>query len=115
MKVLFVCSRNRLRSPTAEAIFSTYEGLEVSSAGTNVDAESVISADLIEWADIIFAMEGVHRKRLNKRFGKLLRATSIVVLGIPDKYKYMDPELVMILKQKVSQHLQRYDVSDEGR
>lgn len=105
MKVLFICSRNRFRSPTAETIFSGQEGLEVSSAGTADDAEHPVSADLIDWADFVFVMQGVHRKRLNNRFGVLLRAKPVVVLDIPDRYKYMDPELVQLLKQKVSSHL----------
>jgi predicted protein tyrosine phosphatase len=104
-KLLFVCSRNKLRSPTAEVAFSAYEGVEVFSAGTSPDAETPVSTDLIEWADVIFVMESVHRKRLNERFGALLSAKSVVVLGIPDKYKYMDPELVGILKEKVFRSL----------
>jgi predicted protein tyrosine phosphatase len=107
MKLLFVCSRNRLRSPTAEAVFSAYEGVEALSAGTNPDAENQISADLIEWADLVFAMESVHRRRLQKRFGALLRAKRIVVLGIPDNYKYMEPELVRILEKSVAPYLTR--------
>jgi predicted protein tyrosine phosphatase len=101
VNVLFVCSRNRLRSPTAEAVFSSFDGLLVSSAGTNPDAEIQISADLIEWADIIFAMEGGHRRRLKSQFGSFLKDKKIVVLDIPDEYQYMDPDLVRILKDRV--------------
>jgi predicted protein tyrosine phosphatase len=39
MKLLFICSKNKLRSPTAEVVFSQYEGLEVESAGLDRDAE----------------------------------------------------------------------------
>ncbi len=105
MKLLFVCSRNRLRSPTAEAVFSVYEGVAALSAGTNPDAENPVSADLIEWADLVFAMESVHRRRLQKQFGPLLRAKRIVVLGIPDNYKYMQPELVRILEKAIAPYL----------
>src|ERR1700689_2927056 len=105
MNVLFVCSRNRRRSPTAEAIFSGIEGYEVLSAGTSPDAETIISADLVEWADLIFAMEGVHRRRLNLRFGSSVRAKRIVVLEIPDEYSYMDPTLIEVLQEKVSRHI----------
>jgi predicted protein tyrosine phosphatase len=78
------------------------EGYEVLSAGTSPNAETIISADLVEWADLIFAMEGVHRRRLNLRFGSSLRATRIVVLEIPDKYSYMDPTLIKLLQEEVS-------------
>ena len=48
MRVLFVCSQNLLRSPTAEVVFAQYEGLVVLSAGTGADAATPVSADLIE-------------------------------------------------------------------
>ncbi|WP_375471140.1 hypothetical protein [uncultured Nostoc sp.] len=35
-KLLFICSQNKLRSPTAEAVFSEYEGLETDSASLEV-------------------------------------------------------------------------------
>jgi predicted protein tyrosine phosphatase len=105
MKFLFVCSANRLRSPTAEAAFSTIQGIEALSAGTNHDAETPISADLIEWADIVFAMEKTHREKLRKKFGPLLRAKRIVVLGIPDEYSYMDPNLLQVLRKKMRPYL----------
>ena len=54
MNLLFVCSENRLRSPTGEEVFSKYEGINAIGAGTNSDAETPVSGDLIEWADIIF-------------------------------------------------------------
>jgi predicted protein tyrosine phosphatase len=105
MNLLFVCSRNRLRSPTAEAIFSAYEGIEALSAGTSPDAVNPVSADLIEWADLVFAMERVHKRRLQQKFGSPLRAKRVIVLGIPDNYKYMEPDLVRILESTVQPHL----------
>jgi predicted protein tyrosine phosphatase len=101
MHVLFVCSRNRLRSPTAEALFAGLAGIETLSAGTAPDAQTGVSAELIDWADIIFAMETVHRRRLEKEFGELLARKKLVVLGIPDKFSYMDPKLVALLRKKV--------------
>jgi predicted protein tyrosine phosphatase len=105
MKLLFVCSRNKMRSPTAEAIFSAYEGVEVLSGGTAPDAESPVSAEMIAWADLIFAMESVHQRRLQRQFGPLLREKRVVVLNIPDNYRYMEQELVRILAEKVRPHL----------
>ena len=66
-RVLFVCSRNRLRSPTAEAVFAGREGLEVLSAGTNRDADVPLTAELVAWADLICAMEPVHRAKITSR------------------------------------------------
>jgi predicted protein tyrosine phosphatase len=79
--------------------------MEALSAGTAPDAENPLSADLIDWADIIFAMESFHSKRINQKFGPVLRGKKVVVLGIPDNYAYMDPELIAILEKKVPQHL----------
>ena len=105
MKVLFICSQNLLRSPTAEVVFAQYDGLETLSAGTGADAATPVSADLIEWADVIFAMENHHRDKLRERFGKLLQTKRLVVLRIPDDYDYMEVELIEILKKKVTPHL----------
>jgi predicted protein tyrosine phosphatase len=105
MKLLFVCSRNRLRSPTAEVVFFAYEGIEAMSAGTSPDAENPISVDLIEWADMVFAMENIHRHRLQQQFGSVLCTKKVIVLGIPDDFSYMDTELIRILKEKVIPHL----------
>ena len=103
--VLFVCSANRLRSPTAESVFSDYPNVEVASAGTNNDAETPLTADLVSWADIIFAMEQSHRKKISSRFRSALKDTRVVCLDIPDKFAFMDPALIAILKSKVARHL----------
>jgi predicted protein tyrosine phosphatase len=105
MKILFVCSQNRLRSPTAEVIFSIYRGLDVASAGTAPNSETPLSADLVEWAEIIFVMENYHRDKVRQRFPKLLQSRRLVVLRIPDEYAFMQPELVDILKSRVLPHL----------
>lgn len=101
MKLLFLCSQNKLRSPTAETIFSEYEGLEVESAGLNKGAENLLSAEMIEWADIIFVMEKSHKNKLSKNFKLFMKGKRVVCLDIPDDYDYMQPELIKILKKKV--------------
>jgi len=105
MKVLFICSQNCLRSPTAEEVFSIVPGLEVTSAGTDDGAEVVVSGDLVDWADIIIVMEDRHKRRMNEKFGSALRDKKLVALAIPDNYERMDPDLVAILKDRVPPHL----------
>jgi predicted protein tyrosine phosphatase len=100
MRLLFICSRNRLRSPTAEAVFAGYDGLETRSAGTAKDAEYHIGADDLEWADLVLVMERHHAKRLRELFPK--NRTRVVVLGIPDEYDLMQPELVKLLEERVA-------------
>lgn len=100
-RILFVCSQNKLRSPTAEQVFAQEPGVETLSAGTNRDAEVPVSPELIEWADRIFVMERIHRTKLQQRYKTLLDGKPIVCLGIPDDYAYMDPALVALLERKV--------------
>lgn len=100
-RLLFVCSRNRLRSPTAEAVCQSVEGVEAISAGTNNDAEQPLTGDLIEWADVVIAMEREHQGRINRKFRAQLRGKPLIVLGIPDDYDYMQPELVELLKARL--------------
>lgn len=100
--VLFVCGRNKRRSPTAEAIFAGFPGVEVDSAGLSDDSASPLDADLIAWADIIFVMERSHLGRLKSRFGRHLKSSRLVCLDIPDKYEYMDARLIALLRAKVT-------------
>ncbi len=75
------------------------------SAGTSSDADNPISLDLLVWADVIYVMETIHRQKLNQRFGSVLKKKRLIVLGIPDQYDYMDPELVRVLKSKVFRYI----------
>jgi predicted protein tyrosine phosphatase len=109
-KLLFICSQNKLRSPTAEAIFSEYAGLEVESAGLNHDAEVTLSVEMLEQADIIFVMEKAHRNKLSKKFKPYLTGQRIICLDIPDEYDYMDVDLIKILKNKVLPLLGNYQI-----
>jgi len=98
MNILFVCSRNKWRSRTAETIFKTNLGHQVKSAGTEPSARVKVTAKMIEWADVVFAMEKKHKQRLVQYFPEATSQKEIIVLGIPDEYQYMDEELVEILR-----------------
>ena len=102
---LFVCSQNRLRSPTAEQIFASRADIEVSSAGTNHDAENVLTAELVRWADVIVVMERAHRNKLRKRFREALNGKRVICLDIPDDYEFMEPALVRLLEARMARHL----------
>ncbi|MCB2102788.1 MAG: low molecular weight protein tyrosine phosphatase family protein [Rhodobacterales bacterium] len=105
MNLLFVCSENRLRSPTAEAVFSAYDGIDAIGAGTNKDADTPLSGDLVDWADMVFVMERSHRSKVVKAHGALLKSKRVVCLNIPDNYAFMQPELVRLLEARVARHL----------
>ena len=49
-RVLFICSRNRLRSPSAERLFADWPGVETDSAGLAADAETPLEREQLEWA-----------------------------------------------------------------
>ena len=104
-RLLFICSRNRLRSPTAERVFADWPGVETDSAGLASDADTVLTADQVEWADVIFVMEKAHRTKLTQRFKSQLKGKKIVCLDIPDNYEFMQAELVLALEKKIGAQL----------
>jgi predicted protein tyrosine phosphatase len=103
--VLFLCSQNRLRSPTAEQVFADWPGIETASAGLKHDAENPLTPELLAWADLVFVMERAHREKLSSRFRAHAGGKRIVCLDIPDDYDYMDEALVRVLREKVPKYL----------
>ncbi|GAB6085741.1 low molecular weight protein tyrosine phosphatase family protein [Alkaliphilus crotonatoxidans] len=104
IKLLFICSRNKWRSLTAERVFSEY-GYEVRSAGTEAKARIKVTEGHIGWADLIFVMEKKHLRRLKNQFPIKLQNKQIICLNIPDEYVYMDEELIEILISRVSEYI----------
>lgn len=103
--VLFVCSQNRLRSPTAEQVFADWPGIETLSAGLSHEAGTPVSPELLVWSDLIFVMEKAHRNKLASKFGRYLHGKRVICLDIPDDFAFMDPALVQLLRQKVTRFL----------
>lgn len=105
MKVLFVCTANKLRSPTAEDVFRDYSGIEVVSAGTDAQAPNPLTKELVASADLIFVMEPHHREHIRKKYKQRPADSRIITLNIPDEYERGDPILVALLKQKVKHRI----------
>ncbi|MBU3660006.1 MAG: protein tyrosine phosphatase [Flavobacteriales bacterium] len=101
MNFLFVCSRNKWRSPTAEAIYKNRSGIHAKSAGTEPSARIKLNSKNIEWADIIFVMEKRHKQRILEKFQSVSAGKNIIILDIPDEYKFMDNELIEEIQSKV--------------
>ena len=101
MRLLFVCARNRLRSPTAERVFAAVPGVEAESAGVAPDAENPVTPELLAWADVILVMEAAHRAKLSRLFPAAMRGKRVVCLDVPDDYDFMAPELVRLLRDRV--------------
>jgi predicted protein tyrosine phosphatase len=104
-RVLFICAKNRLRSPTAEQVFASWPGVETDSAGVNHDADVPVGPEQLRWADLIFVMERRHQAKLRQNFQAALAGKRVVVLGIPDDFAYMDPALVALLEARVARYL----------
>lgn len=103
--MLFICSRNQWRSPTAETIWRKHPDFNAKSAGTSPRAKRTVSQADIHWADIIFVMEQKHKNRLKAEFARMLKHKPIHILDIPDEYQYMDPELIQELENSVEAFL----------
>jgi predicted protein tyrosine phosphatase len=104
-RALFLCSANKLRSPTAEQVFSRWPGVEADSAGLNANAEVRVSTEQLEWADVIFVMEKAHRAKLSKSYKRHLKGKRVICLDIPDDFAFMDPALVRLLETKAGPFL----------
>lgn len=60
----------------------------------------------VGWADIIFAMEKKHVRRLKDRFSSECSNKKLICLNIPDDFRFMDEELIEILKERVSGYIE---------
>jgi len=105
LNILFVCSRNEWRSPTAEEIYKNTNDLHVRSAGTEPSARIKLNAKTIIWANLIFVMEKKHKQRMQEKFSDELKDKEIIILDIPDEYQFMDTELIEEIKTKVDYYL----------
>jgi predicted protein tyrosine phosphatase len=103
--ILFVCSRNKWRSLTAETIYKNSSEYKVKSAGTEDSARIKINSKLIIWAEIIFVMEKKHKEKILEKFSNEISNKKIIILDIPDIYKYMDKELIEEIKTSISEYI----------
>ena len=103
--LLFICSKNKWRSPTAELLFKNHAIHHARSAGTSDKARIRVNQKTINWVDLIFVMERKHQQILKQKFGASLATKLIVVLAIKDDYQFNDPELIRILKIALYEYL----------
>jgi predicted protein tyrosine phosphatase len=100
--LLFICSRNKWRSRTAEELCRDWPGFEARSAGTEPGSRRRVDAGLLGWADLIFVMETKHRDYLQARFPEAVADKRVICLRIPDDFTYNDPDLIELLKSALS-------------
>jgi predicted protein tyrosine phosphatase len=101
--LLFICSKNQWRSPTAELLFKNHPLHRAYSAGTSDKARIRVSQKMIDRADVIFVMERKHLQLLKQRFD--ITGKQLIVLDIEDNYQFNDPKLVGILEEVLREYL----------
>jgi len=104
-KLLFICSKNQWRSPTAELLFKNHAIHQARSAGTSEKARIKVNEKLVDWADVVFVMERRHKELLKQRFSVAVAGKQLIMLDIPDEYPFGDEELIEILKEKLAGYL----------
>lgn len=107
IRALFICHYNRKRSATAERVFGKDPALEVLSAGTSEEAMVRVNQRMLEWADIIFVMDGEQVEALRKMFPAHPALPGVVCLDIQDCYHFLDPDLVAILQERTLPHFEK--------
>ena len=104
-KILFICSRNRRRSLTAETIFRDNPAFDVRSAGTEDAARIKVTAGHLGWAEVVMVMEKRHKERLQQKYPDFMTGKKCFCLFIGDDYEFMEPELVALRHEKMNAHL----------
>jgi len=104
--LLFICSKNQWRSPTAQLLFNNNQTHTARSAGTSEKARMKVNEKMLSWADVIFCMERRHKQLLQQRFSLSFTGKQLIVLDIADKYAFGDEQLVAILKEKLAIYLE---------
>lgn len=106
--VLFICSRNQWRSPTAEAVYQNDPRVEACSAGLSASARRRVSEKLLRWADMVVVMDRAQKQKLEDQFPSVFDDLHVDVLDIPDDYTFMDPELVTLIRDRFEPLLQTF-------
>jgi predicted protein tyrosine phosphatase len=101
LRLLFICSMNQWRSPTAEAVYAKDPAIEARSAGTSRHTRKPVAYEDVRWAEMVIVMESKHEAQLRAKFRDAFRYKPLHVLGIPDDYKYMDADLVELIHRRV--------------
>ena len=101
INLLFLCSRNEWRSPTAERIFQNDPRVEVRSAGVSTAARRKVTEKMLSWADLVLVMEHEHKQRVREQFPDIADDLQIEVLDIADDYEFMEPDLVALIRARV--------------
>ena len=104
-RVLCVCSAGLLRSPTAAWVLSN-EPYNYNTRAAGIAKEfALVPVDevLLAWADEIVCQDAEQAEHLRAMLGD--EEKPIIVLGIPDSFRYRDPALVSLIRESYDKHL----------
>ena len=106
IKILFVCYAGMLRSATAMHLFARKEGFNVRCAGTEDYAVQQVQYNTVCWADVIVFMHPTVYDNFMERWdlSSLSIQPKIVILNIPDRYGFMEPELVSLIEKETKDY-----------
>ena len=107
LRVLFVCTQNKVRSLTAEHLYHVRPDLEVKSCGTANFAKNQFTHELLEWAEVVFVFDQTQLDFIEQKFGKDALGKPVVCLGLPYVFTYKSDALVVKLVAKLDPYLGR--------
>jgi predicted protein tyrosine phosphatase len=108
-RLLFVCTANQQRSPTAEEMYKDDPRFEVRSAGTRALFGNRVTAEDLDWADLVVVMEERHAEHIRREFPQKSQSVDLVILDIPDVYQFMETRLQKEIRERLEPILwQRY-------
>jgi predicted protein tyrosine phosphatase len=113
LKILFVCGKNQWRSPTAERVYAKDPRLSVRSAGLSSKSPHELSADDLQWADLVLVMERSQISRIRSSFASLTDLPPVESLDIPDEFKFMDSELILLLRAGTEHCIEAYTSEEQ--
>lgn len=108
-RVLCICSGGLLRSPThAYALSQDPFNFNTRSAGIDTyHCLTAVDDVLVEWADEFVVMDVGQKRQLLDRYGDAIVSSHrpkgsalIVVMNIPDRFQYRDPQLIDLIKSR---------------
>ena len=107
LRVLFVCTQNKVRSLTAEHLYRERPDLDVRSCGTAAFAKNQLTEEVMKWADMVFIFDELQAEAIEKKFGKDAFGKEIISLGLADVYQYKSESLILKLTAKIEPYLGR--------
>lgn len=104
-KLLFICGRNKWRSPTTVTIYKNDSRINVRFAG--IRKGHLITIDDFHWADLILVMEQKYKSLVLEKFrGEII--PKIISLDIPAEVEYMDDELIVLIENGTESCIEQY-------